>query len=629
MNDYEQGWTCGTESQVQWNTRQRTELQEAQERLERVSQVFSRYASVITLRKVECMVVPSSATPVFSTSKVIVFGANHLTDITDPKNAMALKGLTLHEICHILFTPRNATTFRRIVSKEKLEQVFHIAEDSRIETLLIGRFGVGITAWLNATMFRHLLTPKLDLSNQFPQVAGRKYLPLSVRQSLRDVYCEPEHADEIESLLDEYRLMVFSSDDVVLRALDILRRLKELLKLPTERSRGGNGIPSPNGHHNRPGDELEASTSRPLSQKEQEQAQKAATRRNDPNTNGTQQTAPNSPINLPNPNPTETGCMPTPIGSQPGDSGDSNDPNDNGNDQNSKGSGKSDPITLTPALEQEINDLWDKDLSKVKQEVSKDIRNFRTNLDLDDTYTKKPSKARYADKKIDYKTLSAGKQFGVELERIRTDLEPGWLLRQEAGKINANRYLTENDLESVFDEWQDGREEATDIEAVILLDNSGSMSGNNAIRAYKSMFAIKMGLQAIGANCSVIVYNNRAEMLYEADDLVKSSIRDAGADGGTDPTEALMYSQSVFANSKRAVKLLFTITDGEWGNAETADEIIARLGTSGVITSIAIIGDETSNTHNSTISAQISNPKDLVGLAKSIVKLSIQHALIK
>jgi Mg-chelatase subunit ChlD len=118
-------------------------------------------------------------------------------------------------------------------------------------------------------------------------------------------------------------------------------------------------------------------------------------------------------------------------------------------------------------------------------------------------------------------------------------------------------------------------------------------------------------------------------MLYEADDLVKSSIRDAGADGGTDPTEALMYSQSVFANSKRAVKLLFTITDGEWGNAETADEIIARLGTSGVITSIAIIGDETSNTHNSTISAQISNPKDLVGLAKSIVKLSIQEALIK
>jgi hypothetical protein len=318
-----------------------------------------------------------------------------------------------------------------------------------------------------------------------------------------------------------------------------------------------------------------------------------------------------------------------PIGSDPGNEKGENENPDNDSQNNSNGAGNQDPVRLSPALEQEINDLWEKDLNKVKDELSKDIRNFRTNLDLDDTYAKKPQKAAYAEKAIDYKTLSAGKQFGVELERIRTDLEPGWLLRREAGKLNANRYLTENDLDSVFDEWQDGREEATDIEAIILLDNSGSMSGKNAIRAYKSMFAIKMGLQAIGANCSVIVYNNRAEMLYEADDLVKSVVRDAGADGGTDPTEALRYSQSVFANSQKAVKVLFTITDGEWGNAEIADEIIDRLGVSGVITSIAIIGNDTSNTHNSIISAQIENPKDLIGLSKSIVKLSIQQALIK
>jgi hypothetical protein len=540
---------------------------------------------------------------------------------------MALKGLTLHEICHILFTPRNATTFRRIVAKEKLEQVFHIAEDSRVETLLIGRFGMTITAWLNATMFRHLLTPELDLSLQFPQVAGRKYLPLQLRQSLRDVYCEPQHADEIESLLDEYRLMVFTTDDVVMRALEILRRLNDLLKLPI--SKGNGTIPSPNGHHNRPGEELEPSSSRPLSPKEQEQAKNAATRQIKPNSNGTKQTAPNKPIEPSSSNPNENGCHPTPTrnpGTKENTQGE-NDPNNS--DNNTQGYSLDDPSKLTPALEQEINDLWGKELNKVKHEVSKDIKNFRNNPDLDDTRTAKPRPASYTSKTIDYKTLSAGKQFGVELERIKSELEPGWLLRQEAGKINANRYLTENDLEKVFDEWQDGREDATDIEAVILLDNSGSMSGANAVRAYKSMFAIKMGLQAIGANCSVIVYNNRAEMLYEADDLVKSTIRDAGADGGTDPLEALMYSQSVFANSQRKVKLLFSITDGEWGNTEQADEIISRLSVSGVITSIAIIGNDTDNTHNSTISAWINNPNDLIGLAKSIVKLSIQEALTK
>jgi len=616
---------------VVWDTAERTELQKALDRIERVSQVYSRYSSVITLRPVECMVVAQSSVPVFSTSKVIVFGANHLTDITDPKNAMALKGLTLHEVCHILFTPRNATTYRRIIAKEKLDKVFHIAEDARIETLLIGRFGTNITAWLNASVFRHLLSPGLDLSAQFVIVAGRTYLPLQIRQALRDVFALPEHADEIEMLLNEYRLMVFSNDDVVMRALEILRRLNELLGDLIDKS-GTKGIPSPNGHEKRSNDEIESSTSRPLSIKEQEQAQKSASRQTPQNTNGTNQQAPNKPIDLPI-DPThkqgkgnEQGCLPMPSSSG-GKTG--NDKPENQNQENANGAGK-EKAELTPALEKEISDLWEKDLSKVRNEVQKDIKAFRADLDLNDTNAKTPSKARYSNRTIDHKTLSAGRQFGIQLERIKSDLEPGWKYRQDEGKINANRYLTENDPERVFDEWQDGQEEATDIEAVILLDNSGSMSDNDkALKAYKSMFAIKMGLQAINAGCQVITYNEHAEMLYEPGDQVKGEIRDAGTGGGTDPKDALLYAQSVFANSKRRVKVLFTITDGEWGNSEQCDEIISVLSASGVLTAIAIIGNETNNRHESLISANIKNPTDLIGLAKSIVQFAIANALVK
>jgi len=621
--------------EVKWSINKKTAQQEAVDRIERVSQVFSKYASVLTLRNVNCLVVPQGVSPVFATSRTIVYSANHLTDITEPKSAMALKGLTLHEICHILFSARNGTSFKRIINKEQLAEAYAIAEDSRIETLLIGRFGTNITAWLNASIFRHLLTPKLDLSTQFPVVAGRKYLPIQVRQELRDVYAIPEHTDEIESLLDEYRLMVWNDDQVILRALDILRRLQELLN----QLKGETGcvrVPTPNQHENRPTDELEPSASRPLSQKEQEQAQNGAKKRNETNTKGTHQKPPATPNGLPeNPNPTGTQCdFPMPTGKGKTDTNDqqgkdkSNEP---AKEQGSNGSSTHEPKQLNPQLENAILDQWNKDLEKVKSEINKDIKDFKNDLSLQDIQVDKPRKATFISRKVDERTLSAGKKFGRELERIRTELEPNWKTNKDSGKINANRYLTGSDLDTVFDEWYDGQDEACDIEAVILLDNSGSMSGGKALSAYKSMFAIKQGLQAIGASCSVITYNTRPSMLYEPFDQVKSEIRDAGADGGTEPLEALLYSQSVFANSRRNVKVLFTITDGEWQDTENADQVISTLSSSGVITALALIGDEvrSDTTHECLISSKIQHPDHLIGLAKSIVKLAIAKALTK
>jgi hypothetical protein len=646
------------ESNVQWSLHDRSAEQKALDRIERVSQVFSKYASVVTLRNVSCLVVPYGVSPVFATSRVIVYSANHLADITDPKNAMALKGLTLHEICHILFSARNGTSFKRIITKENLNEAYSIAEDSRIETLLIGRFGTNITAWLNASVFRHLLTPGLNLAVQFPVVAGRKYLPLAVRQELRNVFALPDYADEIESLLDEYRLMVWNDDQVFLRGLEVLRRLQEILNLLKDET-GCSNIPTPNGHENRPIDELEPSFSRPLSTREQEQAQTNATKRKDTNEKGTNQKPPATPVeqqqppqqppicNFPMP-PTNPGKNPTPTptgesqdkekGNEQGqdkgnDKGDSNGgDNSTPSEQETNGADKSKPpVEMNAALENAINDQWKLDLEKVKTEINKDIRDFKNDLSLQDIKVETPKKSNFTNKQVDLRTLSAGKQFGVELERIRTELEPNWRTRLDSGKINANRYLTEKDLDTTFDEWYSGQDEATDIEAVILLDNSGSMGGNKAISAYKSMFAIKQGLQAIGASCSVLTFNSVTSMLYEPHETAKGQVKDAGAGGGTDPLEALLYSQSVFAKTNRNVKILFVITDGEWSDNENCEQVISTLGSSGVITSLALIGNDFNGTtnHECLISSHIQHPDQLIGLAKSIVKVAIAKSLTK
>lgn len=646
--------------EVVWRTHYKTQQDKNRDRLERMAQVAERYASVITLRKIECQIIKQSDTLAVSTSNAIMFSSSHIGDLTDPREVMAIKGHTLHEICHILFSPRSATSFRRKINQERLFAAYSVAEDSRIETLLVGRFGTQITAWLNASVFRHLLKKGLDLAVQYPVVAGRKYLPIQVRQQIRDLYFDQANAQRIHDLIDEYRFMVFDTDETVLRALDILQELAAIL--PDE-------IETPAGHEHRSEREHETSTSRPLPYSDQRGASERAKKRNETNDKGTdvapppEQPEPTEPTEPDNNNDGMGGCewfVPKGDNDEQGtdgtdgsgtdengtggtSSGDSNTDGSQGNpeptcngcnkpeSEHHKGETKKAGHTkaaLTPALENAISEQAKQDLAKVSTEVAKDIRAITADLELDTTDEKTPKKLRGDLRTVDPKTLAAGRQFALELERIRAECEPNWQRLTPDGKINAGRYLRDCELDEAFDRWQDGNQEATEIEAVILLDNSGSMEGANAVNAYKSMFAIKLGLQGIQAPCSVIAYNSDHGLLYAPDELVKSQIKDAGAGGGTEPLRAIKYAQRVFAESKRAVKVLFVITDGEWHDSEMCDEHLSKLTNSGVITALALLGSQAGgSTHNCQITSSINNASDLTGLAKAIVKVAIQKQL--
>ena len=658
----------GREPEVVWLSHQKSANDKRRERLERMAQVAESYASVITLRKIECQVIAKGGTTAISTSKSILFAENHIGELTDPRELMAIKGYTLHEICHILFSPRSATTYRRTINDEQLYNAYAIAEDSRIETLLVGRFGSMITAWLNASVFRHLLTPDLDMARQYPVVAGRKYLPIQVRQQLRDLYFDQANAQRIHDLIDEYRFMVFDNDETVLRALDILRELNTLLPLIVE---------TPGGHETRSEQEHEASGSRPLPYREQHGASERAKKRNEPNDKGTDQVAPpeQNPDDEPGKDNTCTWELPGGDGEPGGDGDQVGDGGTPGTDGDQKGDqsggsgsnghnpdepGKPLPdgsqgspesncdkcgkpesehkaaktagkgkTLMTPALAETIDEQFQADLEKVGTEVAKDIRAISQDPELETTNEKTPPKARRAVlQTVDQRTLLAGRQFALELERIRAECEPNWQRKTPDGKINAARYLRDCELDEAFDKWQDGNQEATEIEAVILLDNSGSMEGIPAVHAYKSMFAIKLGLQAIQAPCSVITYNSTSETLYEADEQVKFQVKDNSAGGGTEPLSAIKYAQRVFAESKRAVKVLFVITDGDWGNSQTCDEHLSKLSAGGVITALALLGDSAGNkTHNCQLTSRIQSANDLTGLAKEIVKLAIKKQL--
>jgi hypothetical protein len=146
--------------------------------------------------------------------------------------------------------------------------------------------------------------------------------------------------------------------------------------------------------------------------------------------------------------------------------------------------------------------------------------------------SKSPEQGNYKHASPDAKTFQASLSFSRELERLQANFDPAWNRYQAQGRLQAHRYLRGDDLDTIFDQWSEGLESATEIECVVLLDNSGSMNGNKSDRAYRSMYAIKKALDRINANTTVITFNSESQTLYRADEKATNVIRDAGAGGG-------------------------------------------------------------------------------------------------
>jgi uncharacterized protein with von Willebrand factor type A (vWA) domain len=191
-----------------------------------------------------------------------------------------------------------------------------------------------------------------------------------------------------------------------------------------------------------------------------------------------------------------------------------------------------------------------------------------------------------------------------------------------------------DDHDSIYDQWNMGRSDATEIECVVILDTSGSMGGDTATQAYRSMYAIKRALDRINASTTVLTFASETETLYSKHEKVTTQIRDAGTGGGTEPTHAIAYATRLLAESEKPVKLFIAITDGVWSGDNIAQaEAIGRMKRAGVLTSLAYITSYKGVTlgrddlHGCEIGQVINNPLDLVGLSRNLVKTAIGRQL--
>jgi Mg-chelatase subunit ChlD len=586
------------------------------EKANRMVQVVSTYASVLAFQPVRCYVTSvndENQAPAWSDSGSIGFHLESLPDLDTPIGAMVVKGLAIHEIGHILFTARIGTELRDFVIEKDFSIAYNILEDSRLEALMIGRFGKTIASWLSGVVARYITdgTPE-QLAKVWPLIAGRHYLPAELRLALRSAFYDQSIVDRIEELASEYRTMLFKTPDLVDRAKEIITEFDSLLEKQSGGDDGsGSGgcsggwtiaIPDPFGHHHRPVNENNGGSVRPVSNKDKDKASQKAEK---------------STCNLP-------------------PSSESNKQVTDADEVTSRDAGAGndqlptvDPNLLSDIINQgkKLLEVTEKTLAK---ELSNDLANYSGKAELLATSISDLEVARHKTEQPGADAVAGSRAFRLQLQRLKNDYLPEMVRRTPLGKINASRYLSGCDLDEAFDRFEEGNDEVASIEAVILLDRSGSM-GNDITAAYEAMWAVKKALDEIGASASVITFSNTSEVLYSANEKATTEMRTNGCGGGTDPTKAVIAARNIFATTKRPVKLFMAITDGEWsagwGQKSDYDEVIRELRRAGVLTSLVTIKMTPNNVHNCEMVANIKNATDLFPLAKNLVSVAIQRNL--
>jgi Mg-chelatase subunit ChlD len=477
-----------------------------------------------------------------------------------------------------------------------------------------------------------------------------------VRALSRKSYVNQQDVEELAQITSDYRTLLFPQDTEVAKVL--IARFDELVKsLPEPEGDEGEGqgegqgegepqegtgkggwsrIPDPNGHKQRQTSEHESGKSRPLSKREQEQARDRLNEREDEDdfdfgdgSGHESEPTDDEPTNGDGGSDSDSESDSSDTDGQGQGEGQGNtdsDSSDSDSDSVSAGTGSA-TKQLSDALEQVVSDTFE----RLAEQVADDIAKFNGDVELEGERVSDPKRATFSKRSASPLAVRGSRSFGIELERLKAQHDPAWERKVESGRINAQRYLTTDDLDEVFDRFEQGRSDAVDIEAVILLDTSGSMGGSPIQLASESMWAIKRALDAVNASCTVVGFDYEPQLLFAGHERAETYVRHIGAGGGTQPVSALRYAKNVLANSSRAIKVLFTITDGDWVDSDKSDKLVRQLRDGGVLTALANINTgygAPSNAHEHEVSVSLNSAGDLFNIARQLVRVGIQRNLV-
>lgn len=528
-------------------------------------------------------------TPAYSNDKDIVL--NHYEtagSILAADSLIRLKGLVVHELSHLLFTPRSRTVLAQWVRSKGFWNAFNILEDNRIENMMVAKMS-GIAPWLVHTITVELLKDEYAMKDALPLVWGRKYMPLSVRKAALATWPYP-NGNDVARLLDEYIKLNLADTKQTERAKSIIAEFYGLISNAT----------TPSTH------------------------------------NGSEQTTPDSDIAV-----TQTKGQQDKLLNQLDDI--ENDDSDVDGSSAADDSSSTAQEQLRAAIARANDEASEQVYEDVKSTIQS-VRDVDSPVDIKD-HSVSDHRRRVGTINKTYITREAplpdatvaSRKFARELQEFRASHDPGWLRKTESGRLNVRDYMLGADLETVFDQWSDGNQDVTDIECVILLDVSGSMS-DMLTPAYNAMWSVKRALDSINAATTVIQFGSYGEVLYPADTKagpIMLTARNASG-GGTSPFYSIKRAKEILDESSRAIKMFIIITDGQWDSSRQCDELILSMRMTGALTGLVFLmpplvegqtvwwlprdhNKYVIDGHNCEVAQALDTPLDIVHVAKAMV----------
>lgn len=549
------------------------------ERMKALASVYQLADSVLAGETIRVNVGAARGTqaPAWTSGTEIFINTSQI-GVEDFEDIVRLHGLNFHELSHVLYTPRAGTVLAKHCIENDMMPAFNMLEDQRIESLLTTKYP-STAPWLTAAVMRWVTHDVRAIDRGYLFVRGRRYLPGELRGLMRSLFCRQDLLAEIDSIVDAYRLLVFPTDYD--RAKYLIERMQYILR------QLGQDMPSdPNGHSCAPWHI--ADSGRPAPVKEQrnlrdrmgtEKSEKAESGDNESEDQDDDSKA--------------DGAMSGK--SDQGDEGSAPSTSDLDDQSGEMTADSSEAGTEAgnhhhDEARERVKDMLDDLLSS--PEVREDVRRTQRSLDTS-TGANVLTRARNYDMEPLPAYALMERRLTQTMLTLQEEAEPGWHRREDFGRLNVVRWTIERDVTEAFDRWDEGVTDAVDIEAVIMLDASGSM-GAIMVEAFNAMWVLKRAFDSVDISTTVIAYDGTSEVLYDSQERATPMVRYAPKGGGTDPVDGLNQAMRILSASQRANKMLIILTDGEWSLPLdqfdlTSEDYIKRMNEAGVLTALGYI----------------------------------------
>lgn len=519
----------------------------------------------------------------------VSFAAKRMPRLDRRVDVAVWLGTNAHELGHVLFSPRKGSPLmQRIIEGEQLmlkgiTQLHNIVEDQREERLMLARFAPW-RSYLTAALGFHL---KADDMSAWLLMAGRTWLPDKVRAEAQARFVMAwgrATADEVEGLIGDYQRLVDPGDSEADEAWAVLERLHALFEghmptLPPTCTVMEGGEP----------DTGEAGEGAPA----------AADEAGDEGGTGSSG---------------EDGDGDDGMGDAEGDDADGGSGEAGGaGTQPGKGGGD---------IGKQLRNAAKRQIDTADDESADDLDAI-----IDAMRYGRPGDEAEGDEpigRLDVATDEARRlhrEVGDALLDLKDLSEPGWIKRVDSGRLSPKRLASGADPDTLFDRYEPGQMDASELDVMLLLDVSGTMAGSTHPLA-EATWAIRHAVDDLEGECTVLTWDSGPHrVLAKAGERPDERMFVPSALGGTVPTSALREAYGRLADSQARNRLMVIITDGDWGgDVRQAHAVIEAMRDEGIITVCALLGHRVraGEFHSCEYGGHIAEPLELARLFRRV-----------